>query len=144
MADKDGGPERPKIHVDDDWKREAQAEKERLDREAQAAAGPQGPRPADAPPTGRAAAHGERMRLPPASFSALVQTLATQAMIFMSDEHDPQTGESLRRLDMAKHQIDILGMLEEKTKGNLTEDEKRLLDAILYELRMAYVNEASA
>lgn len=142
MADKNGGPERPRIHVDDDWKREAQAEKERLDREAQAAGGPQGPRPAGAPPEDRAA-RGDRMRLPPASFSALVQTLATQAMIFMSDERDPQTGESLRRLDMAKHQIDILGMLEEKTKGNLTEDEKRLLDAILYELRMAYVNEAS-
>lgn len=90
------------------------------------------------------AARGGATRVPSASLSGLVQMLATQAMIFMSNERDPQTGESLRRLDMAKHQIDILGILEEKTKGNLTEAEKRLLDAVLYELRMAYVTEASA
>jgi hypothetical protein len=44
---------------------------------------------------------------------------------------------------MAKHQIDILGILEDKTKGNLTDEEKHLLDAALYETRMRYVNVAS-
>ena len=46
-------------------------------------------------------------------------------------------------LDMAKHQIDILGILEEKTKGNLSDEEKHLLDAALYETRMRYVSVAA-
>jgi hypothetical protein len=65
--------------------------------------------------------------------------LATQAAIFMADQHDPETGQSLRNLDLAKHNIDLLRVLEEKTKGNLTEDEKHLLETVLYELLMAYV-----
>jgi len=122
-----------KIHVDADWKKEAQAEKQRLARQAEtaepsAAAGP---------------APGGRQPLPQASFAALVQMLATQAAIFMSDQRDPETGRSMQHLDLAKHNIDLLAVLEEKTKGNLTDDEKRLLDHLLYELRMAYVSAAS-
>ncbi len=127
--------EEPKIHVDSDWKKEAQAEKERLAREAEtaepsAAAGPEAE--ADA---GQA--------LPAASFAGLIQMLATQAAIFMSDQRDPQTGQPLRHLDLAKHNIDLLGVLEEKTKGNLTDNEKKMLDRLLYELRMVYVSAAS-
>ena len=77
--------------------------------------------------------------LPPASFAALVQNLATQSAIFMADQRDPETGQSLRNLDLAKYNIDLLRVLEEKTKGNLTEDEKHLLETVLYELLMAYV-----
>ena len=124
----------PTIHVDSDWKKEAQAEKERLAREAETAA------PAADGPAPETAAEPT---LPPASFPALVQMLATQAAIFMSDQRDPQTGRSMRHLDLAKHNIDLLRVLEEKTKGNLTDDEKQLLDHLLYELRMAYVNAAS-
>lgn len=130
----------PKIHVDSDWKKEAQAEKERLAREAEQAA-------ASAPPAGGHAAAGPQAapprELPPANFTSLVQTLATQAAIFLSDQEDPETGESLRHLDLAKHNIDLLGVLEAKTRGNLTDDERRLLDRLLYELRMAYVSAAS-
>jgi hypothetical protein len=143
-ADQPGGPgPKPpaggsRIHVDSDWKREAQAEKERLAREAEtAAAAPLRPAPAEgeeAEPEGP---------LPPATFDALVQQLASQAVLFLSRQRDPQTGESLQRLDLAKHTIDLLGVLEEKTKGNLTADEQRLLDTVLYELRMAYVGAAS-
>jgi len=143
MADK----EPPKLHIDSDWKREAQAEKERLEREVEAKqaapkTGPAGPVPGAAA-AGAARPRGRQGQVPQASFTALVQTLATQAMMFMSDEHDPQSGQSLRRLDLAKHQIDLLAVLEEKTKGNLTDEEKSLLDTALYELRMAYVSEAS-
>jgi len=81
--------------------------------------------------------------IPPASFSTLVETLATQAAIFLSDQVDPETGQSLRHLELAKHNIDLLSMLEEKTKGNLTDGEKRILDSMLYELRMAYISAAS-
>ncbi len=130
-----------KIHVDSDWKREAQAEKERLAREAEQAA-------AAAPAKGAAAAPpgpgSDRPRqLPPANFTSLVQTLATQAAIFMSDQQDPETGESVQHLALAKHNIDLLAVLEEKTRGNLTDEERRLLDRMLYELRMAYVSAAS-
>jgi hypothetical protein len=122
-----------RIHVDSDWKRQAQAEKERLDREAQrpAAAGPATGAPGAAP-------SGEE-GLPPPTFAVLVQTLATQAAIFMSHERDPDTGAPVRNLELAKHNIDLLRVIEEKTKGNLTPEEKRLLETLLYELLMAYV-----
>ena len=89
------------------------------------------------------AEHGPGQTMPDATFSVLVQTLATQAALFLSDERDPETGESLRQLDLAKHHVDLLAVLEEKTKGNLTPEEKRLLDTVLYELRMAYISAAS-
>ena len=119
-----------RIHVDADWKKEAQAEKERLAREAR-----------EGGPAGAAGAEGHPM--PPASFATLAETLATQAALFMAERQDPQTGKVVRHLDIAKHHIDLLGVLEEKTKGNLTPEEKRLLDTLLYELRMAYVSAAS-
>jgi len=124
-----------KIHVDADWKAQARAEKERLARETERAQ-------AGAQAAAGVAAAGAAA-LPAASFAALVQMLATQALIFLSDERDPQTGRSLRNLDMAKFNIDLLGVLEEKTRGNLTDEEKRGLDRYLYELRMAYVAAAS-
>ncbi len=54
---------------------------------------------------------------------------------------DPSTGEKVKNLPLAKQTIDILGMLEEKTKGNLTEDEEKMLKNILYDLRMIYIKE---
>jgi hypothetical protein len=170
---KSGGPEGGKspdqpsrIHIDSDWKREAQAEKERLNREVEAEMAR--PRPAPAAGAGRPAsagpgaaapgmrssagapaqeaaygpeAHGQG--IPAASLSVLIEMLATQAAISMSDQHDPETGQPLQNLDLAKHTIDLMGVLETKTQGNLTDDERRLLDTLLYELRMAYVSAAS-
>ncbi|KPK45123.1 MAG: hypothetical protein AMK72_11375 [Planctomycetes bacterium SM23_25] len=131
-SDADQPPtEKGKIHVDSDWKKEAEAEKQRLAREAETAEPPDAREP------------GAGQALPPASFASLVQMLATQAAIFLSDERDPETGRSMRHLDLAKHNIDLLGVLEEKTKGNLADGEKKLLDHLLYELRMVYVNAAS-
>jgi len=125
--------EGPKIHVDTDWKAQAKAEKERLARQVEGAGR------AAAEPAAETAAGP----MPPASFAALVQTLATQAALFLSPARDPHTGRSLRNLDLAKFHIDLLSVLEEKTRGNLTEEEKRLLDRYLYDLRMAYVSAAS-
>ncbi len=132
--------EQGKVHVDADWKAEAKAEKDRLARETQPRGGAAVGDEAAAEAAAGAAGAG---RLPPASFAALVQTLATQAAIFLSDEKDPQSGRPLRNLDLAKHNIDLLAVLEEKTRGNLSEEEQRLLDRYLYELRMAYVATAS-
>jgi len=126
-------PNQPRIHVDSDWKREAQAEKERLAHEiedAQASAGAPGGRRDDG-------------ALPPPTFATLVQMLATQTAIFLSDQVDPRSGRPLRHLGLAKHHIDLLRMLEEKTRGHLEDEEKRLLEALLHDLLMAYVEAAS-
>jgi hypothetical protein len=144
-----GGPSGPgerHLHIDSDWKKQAQEEKERLAREVEqkapagaGATGAAGMPGAAGGPGAAAGPRGGQRGLPPASFAALVQSLATQAAIFMADQRDPETGQSLRNLDLAKHNIDLLRVLEEKTKGNLTEDEKHLLETVLYELLMAYV-----
>jgi hypothetical protein len=77
--------------------------------------------------------------LPPASFSLLVQTLSLQALAALGQVPDPAGKATGPRLDLAKHTIDLLGILEEKTKGNLTAEEAALLENILHELRLAYV-----
>ena len=132
----DGKPSagEPRIHVDSDWKKEAQAEKERLAREVEGTTG--------AAEADRAAGPEEEPPLP-ATFEALVQMLATPAALFMSVQRDPETGQRVRRLDLAKHHIDLLGVLEEKTQGCLTEEERRMLETMLYELRLAYVSAVS-
>jgi hypothetical protein len=144
--------EKPSLHIDTDWKRQAQEEKKRLaDEEAkkasqrQAAAAtpsassaiPGGPAPTGAPGPG-----SPRGAIPPANFSVLVQSLLTQILFYLGDLAT-RGGAPQVNLDMAKHQIDILGVLEDKTKNNLTDDEKRLLDTALYEVRMRYVSVAS-
>jgi hypothetical protein len=138
--------EKPSLHIDTDWKRQAQEEKKRLAEEeakkakesapaAPAAAAPGAGAPRGAPARGR----GE---LPPASFPTLVQSILTQVLFYLGDLTQ-RGSEPNVNLDMAKHQIDIMGVLEEKTRGNLSDDEKQLLDTALYEARMRYVNVAS-
>jgi hypothetical protein len=81
-------------------------------------------------------------QLPPPSFSLLAATLGSQAMVAMGHIPDPLSGKSESRLDLAKHAIEMLAMLEQKTKGNLTPDEAAMLESILHQLRMAYVEAA--
>jgi hypothetical protein len=71
-----------------------------------------------------------------------VQSVVTQILFYLGDL-SPRGTEPQINLDMAKHQIDTLGVLEEKTTGNLTDEEKHLLDAALYETRMRYVSVAA-
>jgi Domain of unknown function (DUF1844) len=74
------------------------------------------------------------------TFNAFVISLASSAAIHFGDLPDPTTGgQSEPNLDGAAQMIEILGLLEEKTKGNLTEDERLLLEQVLYELRMRFV-----
>ncbi|MDR0621694.1 MAG: DUF1844 domain-containing protein, partial [Deltaproteobacteria bacterium] len=73
------------------------------------------------------------------TFSTLVLALATSVMISLG-EHVPEAGEPPRvDLPQAKHTIDMLGVLEEKTRGNLDETEDQLLKTLLYDLRIKYV-----
>jgi hypothetical protein len=79
---------------------------------------------------------------PPAAFGSLVNSIVTQALYYLG-ELSPSGGEPMLNLDMAKHQIDTLAVLEEKTANNLDEEERRLLDGALYESRSRFVNVAS-
>ncbi|CAG0955866.1 hypothetical protein GPROT1_00442 [Gammaproteobacteria bacterium] len=127
------GEEQPKIIIDSDWKAQAQAEKERL----AAASKPATPPPGTAP----AGETGEGGRQPgePIGFKDLLSLLISQALSAMGAFPDPRTGRAMVALDLAKVYIDMLGVLEEKTKGNLTTDESTLLTRAVSELRMEFV-----
>jgi hypothetical protein len=83
---------------------------------------------------------GERvMGSTSASFPMLLTTLATQAMVTLGQVANPVTGKADIDLPYARHFIDTLQMLEEKTRGNLTPDEAGMLSDLLHDLRLAYV-----
>lgn len=82
--------------------------------------------------------------LPPATFEFLVFSLRAQAEIYLGLLPAPEGGEEQPDLPMAKHSIDLLAVLAEKTHGNLALDEQRLIDNTLTELRFRYVQAAKA
>lgn len=112
----------PKLHVDSDWKAQAQAEKERL-------AAAENERETD---------RGDR-GMPEASFKTLMSLLASQAVMGLGAMTDPQSGGVVIDLEGAKLSIDLLDVLQEKTKGNLEEDESTELTQLLTELRARFV-----
>jgi Domain of unknown function (DUF1844) len=73
------------------------------------------------------------------SFGAFLMSLSTETLVHLGEMADPASGHQQRDLAMAQQLIDILGMLRDKTRGNLEHDEQALLDAILFDLRMKYV-----
>ena len=74
------------------------------------------------------------------SFNALVLSLATSAAVHFGDVADPASGQKgTFNLEAAGHMIEMLALLEEKTHGNLTDEEQRFLAQVLYELRMRYI-----
>jgi hypothetical protein len=156
--------DKPSLHIDDDWKKQAQEEKRRIAEQQQKAAAAPAPRAAPGPLAGGPAmvpgaapadpragasagpggARGQRgaRQLPEASFATLVQGILTQALFYLG-ELSPYGGEPTLNLDMARHQIDTLGVLEQKTANNLGDEERRLLDAALYDVRNRFVQVAS-
>ncbi len=80
--------------------------------------------------------------LPPVDFATFVFSLNTSALVHLGEIADPSTGKKDKHLILAKHAIDTIGMLYDKTKGNLTKDEQDLIEHVLYDLRMRYVREA--
>lgn len=127
--------ETPKIIIDSDWKAQAQKEREKLTQQEQAAAAKKPA--AKAPAPGGANLGPESM--PPADFQALVGTLITQALMYMGGFPDPQTGRAMVSLEYAKFHIDLLAVLEVKSKGNLTAEESEDLNQALRELRIRFV-----
>lgn len=78
--------------------------------------------------------------MPELSFAAFVLSLATTAAIHFGDLADPMTGEkSQPNLEGAAQMIEILSLLEQKTRGNLTAEERQMLEQVLYELRLQFV-----
>lgn len=80
--------------------------------------------------------------LPEINLSTFVVSLNASALLHLGAIEDPTTGQTNKDLAMAKQTIDILSMLEEKTTGNLTNEEMNLLKNILYDLRIIYVKES--
>ena len=76
---------------------------------------------------------------PPATFEFLVHTLFTQALMALGRIPNPITKQSVTNLATAKHFVGMLAMLEEKTRGNLGAEERQLVDQVLFELRMRFV-----
>ena len=83
----------------------------------------------------------EDIQLPEINFATFIFSLNSSVFVHLGVINDPATGKKVKNLSLAKQTIDILGMLEEKTRGNLTEDEESMLKNILYDLRMIYVKE---
>lgn len=79
------------------------------------------------------------VELPPVTFETYVFELYNMARMYMG-VRDPESGNWVHNLPIARHTIDILGMIQEKTKGNLTAPEGNLMENILYELRMSYLH----
>ena len=75
----------------------------------------------------------------PVSFSSFVVSIASSAMLHLGEAPDPVTGKREVNLAVARQTIDVLGVLRDKTKGNLEEDEGKLLDTLLYELRTKFL-----
>ena len=120
--------EEKKIIIDEDWKAQAQKEKEKLKAEESVAKGSTEETP-----------DSERPGLPEADFSGLISILASQAFYALGmfrmdekDEHEPDFA-------LAKFNIDLLGLLEEKCKGNLSGEESKMLKTTLDQLRMTFV-----
>ena len=80
--------------------------------------------------------------LPPMDFTTFCLSLASSAMIHLGQAPSPETGKTDQSLPLAKQTIDILVLLEEKTRGNLSPEESKLLSTLLYDLRMRYVQES--
>ena len=154
----------PKIIIDEDWKSQVQREKETLAAQQQSTAQQQQANPQQSAPP-KAAAPGARATsppspagssgeapaaeadysaaqrgpLPPASLTILITSLIAQASMVLEESLKQQGEVRTQYLEEARHIIDLLGVLEEKTKGNCTEEETKLLTQALHEMRLAFV-----
>jgi len=84
---------------------------------------------------------GGRPEEPPLDFSSLLLSLGSSALIQMGEVADPVTHKAAKNLPAAKQTVDLIALLKEKTKGNLTTEEGRLIDDLLYDLRLRFVRQ---
>lgn len=133
MSTDDAGSERSAPSSDEDWKDRVKSEDAALDQKLK------GDTPAtESEPMGGASLEDDAP-FPPPTFSTLVSMFTTQAMVAMGLIANPATGKADPQLRLAQHFIDMLAVLEEKTRRNLTGNEATLLETSLHQLRMAYI-----
>jgi hypothetical protein len=85
---------------------------------------------------------GQRVPLPEVNFNSLIFSLSSSALLHLGEIADPYTREKKKDLPMAKHAIDTVAMLKEKTKGNLMDEERKFLESVLTDLRWRFVKAA--
>ena len=134
----------PQLHVDSDWKAQAQAEKAKLAEKEKARQEQARPASAGSAAPGTASGATAGGRFPDADFAGLMNMLVSQALMSLGAMAHPQTGQPHVDLDLARHMIDLLSVLEDKTQGNLDDDQTKQLATTLYELRSSYVQIANA
>lgn len=125
--------EEPKLIIDEDWKTQVQREKEELKHVEDSVDETDEAKVSDT--TGE----GELPPPPPATFSFLVTTLASQAMAALGQIPGDDGKPLPVNLDYARHFIDLIDTLEQKTKGNLDEEEKQFVEDTLHQMRMMFV-----
>ena len=116
--------EEKKIIIDEDWKSQVERERKEIEQKVDD--------PGEEKPTGP-------NEIPPASFSILLTSIGTQAMMALGQVPDPVSGNAIYHPDLARHHIDTLVVLQEKTKGNLSSDEQKMLDNFIVQLRELFV-----
>ena len=119
----------------------SEAEKAKMREEEAAARQTQDEAPEEAPE--QAPKTAPEMPQPEITFTSFLISLSSSAFIHLGDIPDPATGETNQDLPLAKQTIDLLGLLREKTRNNLREEEEKLFDHLLYDLRMRYLKETS-
>ena len=87
-------------------------------------------------------ASSREVPLPEIDFASFLLSISTSALIQLGEIPDPATKQPVKQLPLAQQTIDLIGMLKEKTKGNLTPEEEKLIDHLLFDLRMRYVKAA--
>lgn len=80
---------------------------------------------------------------PPIDFPSYLLSYYTQGLVLLGEVPSPYSGKKEEDVEAARHTVDILTMLQEKTKGNLSQDEEKLLESVLYELRMKYMSKTN-
>ena len=131
-----------KKRVDESWKEQAEREKQTVT--TGTAGSPASPSPSPAAGHVPSPEPEPQKEGPQARFDLFLSGLVMEAFIALGDMPHPSTRRQAVNLPQAKYLIDLIGVLEEKTKGNLSVDEDKLLKDALYQLRMRYLTKAQA
>jgi hypothetical protein len=124
-----------KIIIDEDWKSRVEAEKAEAEKAKSAPA---------ATATNEDASDLADPPMPPASFEMLLTTLATEALVALGQVPHPVTGKTQVQRNQAKFFIDTVDILRQKTSGNLTTSEQQVIDSLLHQMRLVFVQTATA
>jgi hypothetical protein len=120
-----------KLIIDEDWKSQVEAERAEAAKAKPAATDEDAAELADPP-------------FPPASFEMLLTTLATEALVALGQVPHPVTGKVQAHRNQAKFLIDTVDILRQKTAGNLTTQEQQVIDSLLHQMRLVFVQTADA